>query len=114
MWKDKEFETPETVRGNIAAYRAAVEDFSKHASEFLKCVPMLVETRGAYQRAMSISAEVRKVLDTGDDTLQKLMKQIEDAVVTQLGNRPEKKKPEVVRVETISSNETENMPKVLP
>jgi hypothetical protein len=118
MWKDKEIanEVPATepVRGNIAGYREAVQEFSDRAAEFLKCLPLLSSTRDAYERAMSISAEVRKVLDTGDETLRRMMGQIEDAVHGQLGSRPEKKKPEIVKMESSKSEEAAASPKALP
>jgi hypothetical protein len=99
MWKNNDDAGAEPFRGSITAYREAVEEFSTNASEFLKCIPMLVKTREAYQRSMSISSEMRQILDTGDETLQKMMRQIEQAVNVQLGSQPEKKKPEVVKAE---------------
>jgi hypothetical protein len=90
-----------------------VEEFSTNATEFLKCLPTLTSTREAYERAMSISTEVRKILDTGDETLRRMMSQIENAVNTQLGNTPEKKRPEVLRMEP-SKAEGTTQPKILP
>jgi hypothetical protein len=75
---------------------------------------MLLQTRDAYARAMSISAEVRKILDTGDETLGRLMSQIEEAVNVQLANRSEKKKPEIAKIETIHSVENSSNSKALP
>lgn len=100
MWKNNNDDAGvETFRGSISSYREAVEEFSSNAAEFLNCIPTLVKTRDAYQRAMSISSEMRQILDTGDETLQKMMKQIEQAVTVHLGSQPEKKRPEVVKVE---------------
>jgi hypothetical protein len=114
MWKEKEVSASEPVRGNIATYREAVQEFSDSAAEFLKCLPILTSTRDAYERAMSISAEVRKVLDTGDETLRRMMRQIEDAVQAQLASRPEKKKPEIVKMDATKSEEGTSSPKLLP
>jgi hypothetical protein len=85
----------EKASGSITTYREAVEEFSTNASEFLKSVPTLIKTRDAYQRAMSISAEVRKLLDTGDEKLRAVMKQIEEAFNVQFAKQPDKKRPEV-------------------
>lgn len=119
MWKDKDVparDLPpnEAFRGNIGSYRDAVEEFSSSAAEFLKCLPTLTSTRSAYERAMSISSEVRKTLDAGDETLRRMMAQIEDAVHAQLSKTPEKKRPEVVKMEPVKSEEKENASKVLP
>ncbi|MBV9483847.1 MAG: hypothetical protein JO249_24330 [Acidobacteria bacterium] len=104
----------EPFRGNISTYREAVEQFTTNALEFLKCIPTLNRTRDSYQRAMSISSEVRQILDTGDETLRKMMSQIEEAVNVQLANRPEKKRPEVVKVEPLRSAEDTNGARILP
>lgn len=115
MWKDKDVAAAEAFRGNIATYREAVEEFSNSAAEFLKCLPTLTSTREAYERAMAISSEVRKILDTGDETLRRMMGQIEDAVHTQLANRSEKKKPEIVKMEPSKSEEdSSSSPRILP
>jgi hypothetical protein len=114
MWKDNDVAATEACRGNIASYREAVEEFSKSAAEFLKCLPTLTSTREAYERAMSISSEVRKVLDTGDESLRRMMGQIEGAVHAQLGSQPEKKKPEIVKMEPNKSEEQSSSPRILP
>lgn len=105
MWKNKDDAGSEPAPGNISRYREAVEEFSTNATEFLKCVPVLVKTRDSYQRAMLISSEVRKILDTGDETLRRMMSQIEESVNVQLRTQPEKRKPEVARVEPFRSVE---------
>jgi len=99
MWKNKDDAGSEPAPGNISRYREAVEEFSTNAAEFLKCIPVLVKTRDSYQRAMLISSEVRKILDTGDETLRRMMSQIEESVNVQLRIQPEKRKSEVARVE---------------
>lgn len=115
MWKNKDDAgTQPSFQRNISTYREAVEEFSSNAAEFLKCVPSLNNIRDAYQRAMSISSEVRQILDTGDETLRTMMRQIEEAVNAQFGNRPEKKKPEMVKVEPIKSADNASSPRMLP
>jgi hypothetical protein len=102
----------EKATGSITTYREAVEEFSTNASEFLKCVPTLIKTRDAYQRAISISAEVRKLLDTGDEKLRTMMSQIEEAINVQLAKQPDKKRPEVSKPELFRTG-TSTPPDVL-
>jgi hypothetical protein len=66
MWK-KDSVSAERVPGAMAAYRESVDDFSKHATEFLEHIPTLAKAREAYQRALMVSTELRNILDTGDD-----------------------------------------------
>jgi hypothetical protein len=85
--------------GSMKTYSEAVEEFSKHTSEFLACIPVLIKAREAYQRAMA----VRSMLDAGDGTLRTLMAQLEDSVAIHLGKTPsDRKKPETVKVEPSS------------
>jgi hypothetical protein len=89
--------------GSMKTYSEAVDEFSKHTSEFLACIPLLIKARDAYQRAMAVSAEVRSMLDAGDGTLRTLMAQLEDAVAIHLGKTPsDRKKPESVKAEPSS------------
>jgi len=89
--------------GSMKTYSEAVEEFSKHTSEFLACIPVLIKAREAYQRAMAVSAEVRSMLDAGDGTLRTLMAQLEDSVAIHLGKTPsDRKKPESVTAEPSS------------
>src|ERR1700758_1581510 len=123
MWKDIEvFKKEEDIDafkkenevgaprlpGSMKTYSQAVDEFSKHTSEFLACIPLLIKAREAYQRAMDVSAEVRSMLDAGDETLRTLMAQVEEAVAVHLVKTPsEKKKPENVKVESSpAKNET--------
>jgi len=110
MWKTKDDVGIEPAPGNISKYREAVEEFSTCAAEFLKCIPGLVKTRDAYQRAMLISSEVRKILDTGDETLRRMMSQIEESVNVHLRTQPEKRKLEVAKVEPLRSMEDAGTP----
>ena len=114
MWKNKDDVGTEPAPGNISRYREAVEEFSASSAEFLKCIPVLVKTRDAYQRAMLISSEVRKILDTGDETLRRMMSQIEEAVNVHLRTQPERRKHEMAKVEPLRSMEgPANPPDVL-
>ena len=93
---------------SMKTYSDAVDEFSKHTSEFLACIPVLIKARDAYQRAMAVSAEVRSMLDAGDGSLRTLMAQLEDAVAIHLGKTPsDRKKPESVKAEPSSRGPAE-------
>lgn len=116
MWKKDSSVTVERVPGAMAAYRESVDEFSKHATEFLEHIPTLTKARDAYQRAMTVSTELRSILDTGDETMKSLMGQLEQAINLQLGksSTTEKKRPEPAKVESIkSSSETADMARAL-
>ena len=84
-------------------------------TEFLEHIALLTKARDAFQRAMTVSAELRNILDTGDETLQTLMAQLEHAVNSQLGTpASDQKKPEA-RVEAINARrENTEARRVLP
>jgi hypothetical protein len=115
MWK-KDNMSAERVPGAMEAYRESVDDFSKHATEFLEHIPTLAKAREAYHRALMVSTELRSILDTGDEALKALMAQLEQAINMQLGNpAPEKKKPEPVKVEPIKTSSADpRVVRVLP
>ena len=103
MWKKDSTVTAERVPGAMAAYRESVDEFSKHATEFLEHIPTLTKAREAYQRATTVSTELRSILDTGDETMKSLMAQLEQAVNMQLGKVGTEKKREPAKVEAINS-----------
>jgi hypothetical protein len=116
MWKKESSVSVERVPGAMAAYRESVDEFSKHATEFLEHIPTLAKAREAYQRALMVSTELRSILDTGDEALRALMAQLEQAINMQLGNpAPEKKRPEPAKVEPIKTTSTDSeVARVLP
>lgn len=117
IWKKEENEAnTQRLPSSMTTYSEAVDEFSKHTSEFLACVPLLIKAREAYQRAMAVSAEVRSMLDAGDSTLRTLMAQLEDAVAVHLVRSPsDKKKPESIKVEPAPvKNETSDPARSLP
>jgi len=73
MWKKENEVGTQRLPASMATYSEAVDEFSKHATDFLAYMPLLTKARDAYQRAMAVSAEVRSMLDAGDKTLQGLM-----------------------------------------
>jgi hypothetical protein len=92
---------------SMTTYIDAVDRFSKAATAFMQHVDLLTEARSAYQQAMTASAELRNVLNAGDETLRNFMTQLEQSVSDHLGRpNPERKKPDKVEVIKASS---ENM-----
>ena len=91
--------------GIMATYIGAVEDFRKSATAFMQHVDLLAQARDAYQQAMTASAELRTVLDAGDENLRTLMTQLEQALNLHMA-RPvlDRKKPEPVKVEPIKAS----------
>lgn len=87
---------------NMAAYSEAVNEFTKNATAFMEQLPLLSKARNAYDQAMKASAEIRKVLDTGDEDLRTLMTQLVQAVNKPV---PEKKRPELAKTEVRGSGE---------
>lgn len=116
IWKKENDAGTPRLPSSMTTYSEAVDEFSKHTSEFLACIPLLIKAREAYQRAMAVSAEMRSMLDAGDSTLRSLMAQLEDAVAVHLGKTPsDKKKPESIKVEPAPvKNETSDPVRFLP
>jgi hypothetical protein len=86
----------------MATYTEAVNEFTKNATAFIEQLPLLTKARDAYQHAMRASAELRKVLDAGEENLRTFMTQLEQVVNVHVGQPvPDKKKPEPVKVEAI-------------
>jgi len=91
--------------GFMATYMDAVEDFRESATAFIQHLNLLAQAREAYQQAMTASAELRSVLDAGDENLRMLMTQLEQALDLHTGKPVlDKKKPEAVKVEAIKAN----------
>jgi len=92
--------------GFMATYMDAVEEFRESATAFIQNLNLLAQAREAYQQAMTASAELRSVLDAGDQNLRTLMTQLEQALDLHT-TRPaldNKKKPEPVKAEPPKSN----------
>jgi hypothetical protein len=86
----------------METYTEAVSEFTKNATAFIEQIPLLAKARDAYEQAMRASAELRKVLDAGEENLRTFMARLEQVVSVQVGKpAPDKKKPEAVKVEVI-------------
>ena len=84
----------------MAAYTEAVNEFTRNATAFIDQLPLLTKARDAYDRAMKANAELRKVLDGGEEDLRSLMTQLAQVLndhVVKPGS--EKKKPELAKLE---------------
>ena len=105
----------EQVPVAMAAYRESVDEFARHATEFLEHIPTLSKAREAYQRAIAVSSELRTMLDKGDETLKSLMDQLDQAISNPLTrSSSERKRPELARVEPIKSTDDSGVVRVLP
>lgn len=113
--KDNDFGA-EQVPVAMAAYRESVDEFARRATEFLEHIPTLTKAREAYERAITVSSELRNMLDKGDETLKALMVQLEQAIGNPAARSgSDKKRPELAKVEPIkSSDEEPEVVRVLP
>jgi hypothetical protein len=91
--------------GIMATYISAVEDFRKSATAFMQHVDLLSQARDAYEQAITASADLRAVLDTGDENLRSLMAQLEQALNLHMAKPMlERKKPEPVKADGNKTN----------
>ena len=91
---------------SMAAYTEAVNEFTRNATAFIEHVPLLTKARDAHDKAMKASAEVRKVLDKGEEDLRALMNhliQVLNSNVVMVG--PDRKRPEPTQLETIRGSD---------
>ena len=108
MWKPTPMETELMQTRTLdvfSTYTNSVDQFRNAATEFLQHVDLLSQARGAYEQALATSAELRTVLDLGDETIRGLMAQLERSVNDHLnGPSPDKKRPELVKSEANREN----------
>jgi hypothetical protein len=93
---------------SMAAYTEAVNEFTRNATAFIEHIPLLTKARDAYDKAMKANAEVRKVLDKGEEDLRALMNhliQVLNSNVVMVA--PDKKRPEPTQLETLRGNDKE-------
>jgi hypothetical protein len=64
----------------LERYTDAVNEFTRNATAFLEQLPLLTKAWGAYEDAMRASAEMRKVLDAGEENLRTLMTRLEQGI----------------------------------
>ena len=86
----------------MKTYTEATNEFTKYATAFIEQLPLLTKARTAYKDAMKASAEMRKVLENGDQKLRTLMTRLErEGVIQGVAPDPDKKKPEPEKLESI-------------
>ena len=99
-------EAPPSTPVSMAAYTEAVNEFTRNATAFIEHVPLLTKARDAHDKAMKASAEVRKVLDKGEEDLRALMNhliQVLNSNVVMVA--PDRKRPEPTQLETIRGSD---------
>jgi exonuclease VII small subunit len=105
MWNKYNDVGPQSTANTLTEYTEAVKEFSSNAAEFLSRISHLTNARDAYQRAMAVSTQLRRVLDSGDETLRIVMGQLEQAISIQLVQATsDKKRVEGATVETVTAN----------
>jgi exonuclease VII small subunit len=108
MWKNENEKEGEDVGAQptpttMATYNAAVDNFTKSATTFLEQLHHLNRAREAYQQAVTASAELRSILDLGDQTLRALMGELEQAITVH-APALDRKRPEAPKFEAIKGN----------
>ena len=84
----------------MTTYIGAVNEFTRNATAFIEQLPLLTKARDAYEQATKASAELRKVLDAGEENLRTLMTQLEQGVsIQRVKLAPDKKNPEPAKGE---------------
>jgi hypothetical protein len=87
---------------SIPAFTEAVNEFTRNAAAFIEHVPLLTKAQDAYDKALKSSAEVRKVLDKGEEDLRALMNHLVQVLNSNLVMvAPDKNRPEPTQLETI-------------
>jgi hypothetical protein len=98
---------PSVPAPSMKTYIEAVEEFTKNAHGLIEQLPLLTKTRAAYEEAMRASAEMRKMLDAGEENLRSLMTQLDQGLSVQgFEHVAEKKIPEPTKkVERITGTD---------
>lgn len=105
MWRKYEEGNQLGSAETVTAYEEAMKEFATSAAEFLEHIPLLTKARDAYQRAVTISTQLRGTLDRGDEILRTLMAQVDRAVNIQRGqDAPNENKPQATKVETTKAS----------
>jgi hypothetical protein len=92
-------ETQPSTPPSMAAYTEAVNEFTRNATAFIEHVPLLTKAWDAYDKAMKASAEVRKVLDKGEEDRRALMNHLVQVLSNVANVAPDKKRPEPTQLE---------------
>ena len=89
----------------VTIYTAAIDEFNQSATAFIDHLPLLVRVRNAYEKALTASAELRTILDAGDEKIKTLMSQLEQGVKNGVKPPPDKNNSKTAKVETIGRSQ---------
>src|SRR5437879_4307358 len=99
----------------MTTYNVAVDKSTKSATAFMEQIHHLTQAWDAYHEAMTASAELRNVLDAGDEALRTLMSNLEQAIDVHQGRPGLRNKPEPLKLELIrETGESNRVMKTFP
>ncbi len=91
-----------STTATMATYAEVVNEFTKNATACIGFLPLISKARDGYEQANKASAELRRVLDAGEENLRTVMTQLEQAIsVHVLNSAAESKKPEAAKMESM-------------
>jgi len=95
---------------SMKTYTEALNEFTTSASAFIEHLPLLEKARAAYEQAMKASAEMRHVLDAGEENLRSLMSQLEQGLGAHgIKSAPTRKTSEPAKIESKIDGKIERM-----
>jgi flagellar hook-basal body complex protein FliE len=92
-----------STTATMTTYAEAVNEFTKNATACIGFLPLISKARDGYEQATKASAQLREVLDAGEESLRTVMTQLEQAISVHVlksvgdGKRPEPSKVEAIR-----------------
>jgi hypothetical protein len=100
-----ENEDPLSTTATMTTYAEAVNEFTKNATACIGFLPLISKARDGYEQATRASAQLRKVLDAGEENLRTVMTQLEQAINVHVPKSVgDGKRLEPAKVETIRGN----------
>ncbi|MFZ1010892.1 MAG: hypothetical protein WAN65_28895 [Candidatus Sulfotelmatobacter sp.] len=100
-----ENEDQSSTTATMTTYAEAVNEFTKSATACIGFLPLISKARDGYEQATRASAQLRKVLDAGEENLRTVMAQLEQAINVHVPKLVgDGKRPEPSRVEAIRGN----------
>jgi len=92
---------------SMEMYTEAISEFTRNATAFMEQLPLLTKARSAYEEAMKATAEMRKVLDAGEERLRTLMTQLDQELKIEAPRSvTDKKTPEPTKFERTLTADT--------
>jgi hypothetical protein len=94
-----------STSATMTTYSEAVNEFTKNAIACIGFLPLISKARDGYEQATRASAQLRKVLDAGEEHLRTVLAQLEQAINLHVPKSVgEGKRPEPSKVESIRGN----------